>query len=115
MIPHLELNGHTLERVSEFNFLGLLIDENLTWDSHIQKVSNKVSRILGVMNRLKNYIPGHILRILYNSMVMPHLQYSILNWGHKHSRLHKLQKRAIRIITNTKYCIMPIPNDYSKV
>ena len=36
-------------------------------------------------------------------MLMPHLQYSILNWGHKNSRLHKLQKRAVRIMTNSKY------------
>ena len=103
LVPYLQINGHELERVREFNFLGLTIDENVTWNAHIQKVSNKVSRILGVMCRLKNYIPRHILRILYNSMFMPHLQYSILNWGHKYSRLHKLQKRALRIITNSKY------------
>ena len=36
-------------------------------------------------------------------MIMPHLQYSILNWGHKSSRLHKLQKRGIRTVTNSKY------------
>ena len=36
-------------------------------------------------------------------MIMPHLQYSILNWGHKNSRLHKLQKRGVRIITNSRY------------
>ena len=95
MIPELQINGYKLERVREFNFLGLLIDENLTWDSHIQKVSSKVSRILGVMYRLKSYIPGHILLILYNTMIMPHLQYSILNWGHKSSRLHKLQKQGV--------------------
>ena len=103
LIPNLKINGHTLERVQEFNFLGLVIDENLTWNSHIQKIANKASRILGVICRLKNYLPGHILRILYNSMLMPHLQYSILNWGHKNSRLHKLQKRAVRIMTNSKY------------
>ena len=103
MIPELQINGYKLERVREFNFLGLLIDENLTWDSHIQKVSSKVSRILGVMYRLKSYIPGHILLILYNTMIMPHLQYSILNWGHKSSRLHKLQKQGVRTVTNSKY------------
>ena len=34
---------------------------------------------------------------------MPHLQYSIINWGHKSSRLHKLQKRGVRTVTNSKY------------
>ena len=55
------------------------------------------------MCRLKNFLPGHILRMLYNSLVLPHLQYSILTWDFKASRLEKLQKRALRIITRSKY------------
>ena len=41
--------------------------------------------------------------MLYNSLILPHLQYSILCWGFKTSRLFKLQKRAMRIITCSKY------------
>ena len=41
--------------------------------------------------------------MLYNSLILPHLQYAILCWGFKNSRLFKLQKRAIRIITCSKY------------
>ena len=103
IVPDLHINNHTLERVSEFNFLGLTIDENFTWNSHIQKISNKVSRALGVMSRLKRFLPSTILRLLYNSLVLPHLQYSILAWGFKNSRLTKLQKRAVRIICGSKY------------
>ena len=75
----------------------------MSWDAHIQKVSNKISRTLGVLSRLKRYLPPHILRILYNSLVQPHLQYAILAWGFNSNRLSKLQKRAVRIITNSKY------------
>ena len=101
--PTLKINCEPVERVTEFKFLGLTIDENLSWEPHIQKISNKIARTLGIMCRLKNFLPTDILRILYNSLILPHLQYSILSWGFKRGRLEKLHKRAIRIISNTKY------------
>ena len=103
LILDLQINSETIERVTEFNFLGLTLDENLNWNAHIQKVSNKISRTLGVMCRLKNPPPLHILRILYNSLILPHLQYGILTWGFCLDRLQKLQKRSVRIITRSKY------------
>ena len=103
IIPTLQINFEPIERVMEFNFLGLTIDEHLSWKPHIQKISNEIARALGIMCRLKNFLPTHVLRILYNSMILPHLQYSILSWGFKPGRLDKLQKRAVRIISNSKY------------
>ena len=103
LILDLQINSETIERVTEFNFLGLTLDENLNWNAHIQKVSNKISRTLGVMCRLKNFLPLHVLRILYNSLILPHLQYGILTWGFCLGRLQKLQKRSVRIITRSKY------------
>ena len=103
IIPTLKMNSETIENVSEFNFLGLTIHEHLNWKPHIQKISNKIARTLGIMCRLKNFLPTHVLRVLYNSLILPHLQYSILGWGFKMGRLDKLQKRAVRIITCSKY------------
>ena len=103
LIPNLSINGYPIDRVHEFNFLGLTIDEHLNWNGHIQKVSNKISRALGILSRVKRYLPKRILITLYNSLILPHLQYSILAWGSKNNRLVKLQKRALRIISNSKY------------
>ena len=102
-IPEIMINGQLVERVTEFNFLGLTIDEHLNWKSHIQKVSNKVSRSIGVLNRLKKFLPLTVLRILYNALILLHFQFSILAWGFNPGRLNKLQKRAIRVITSIKY------------
>ena len=55
------------------------------------------------MCKLKRFLPKQVLRILYNSLILPHLQYCILTWGFKSDRLFKLQKRAVRIITCSKY------------
>ena len=95
-IPEIKINGQLVERVTEFNFLGLTIDEHLNWKSHTQKVSNKVSRSIGVLNRLKKFL-------LYNVLILPHFQFSILTWDFNPGRINKLQKRAIRVITNSKY------------
>ena len=79
-IPEIMINGQLVERATEFNFLGLTIDEHLNWKSHIQKVSNKVSRSLCVSNRLKKFLPLTVLRTLYNALILPHFQFSILAW-----------------------------------
>ena len=103
LIPKIKINCKEIERVSTFNFLGLTIDENVNWHAHTLKIANRISRTLGIMNRIKNFVPAHVLRIIYNSLILPHLQYSILAWGFYADRLFKLQKRAMRIITNSKY------------
>ena len=102
-IPDVRINNQSIERVSEFNFLGLTIDEHLNWNAHIQKISNKIAKSIGIINRLKRYLPLSILRTLYNALVLPHFQFSILNWGFKANKIVRLQKRAIRVITNSKY------------
>ena len=56
-IPKLIINDSEIERVREFNFLGLTINESLNWSSHCSKIANKISRTLDVMNRLKRYLP----------------------------------------------------------
>ena len=103
IIPTVEIDSIRIERVTVFNFLGLTVDENLTWDAHVNKISNKISRSIGILNRLKRFLPKSVLKTIYNSTILPHLQYCILCWGKNISRLRKLQKKAIRIISISKY------------
>ena len=101
--PCLKINNTILERVSDFNFLGLTVDDNLSWKAHTCKLANKISRSLGVMNKLKRFLPPDIMLTLYNTMILPHLQYSVLCWGNEITRIRKLQKKAVRIISHSKY------------
>ena len=103
LIPTLTINQHAIERVRDFNFLGLTFDEHMSWNTHIHKISNKISKTLGILSRLKRYLPQSILLMIYNSLVIPYLQYGILCWGFKTNRPFKLQKRAVRLITSSKY------------
>jgi hypothetical protein len=100
---NINLDDANIEILSEFNYLGINFDSNLTWKSHISKVSKKVSRTIGVMTKLKKYLPTHILKTLYNSLIFPHLHYGILVWGNSANKLIKLQKKAIRVVANAKY------------
>ena len=56
-----------------------------------------------VLNRLKRFLPAHILRILHFSVVQPRMMYCLLTRGFYHYRLEKLQKRFVRIISSSKY------------
>ena len=96
----LAINSEPIERVREFNFLCLTIDEHISWTPHIQKISNKISRTIGIMCRLKRFLPTRILKLMYTSLILPYIQFSILTWGFRIGRIEKLQKRAIRTIAN---------------
>ena len=75
----------------------------MNWNSHTLKIANKISRPLGVMNRLKRYLPISAMKLMYDSLILSHLQFGITNWGFEWDRISKLQKRALRIMTNSKY------------
>ena len=101
--PEIEINNTKIECVNNFNFLGIIIDKHLTWNNHIDKIVSKLSKITGIMNKLKEYIPSNILQTIYNSLVLPHLNYGILLWGHKCTRVAQLQKRCIRIVNQSSF------------
>ena len=103
-IPCLMINNTLIERVTEFNFLGLTVNEYMNW-----KITNKISRTLGVMNRLKRYLPISAMKLMYDSLILSHLQFGITNWGFEWDRISKLQKRALPIMTNSRYNVHTEP------
>ena len=75
----------------------------MNWSTHSAKIANKISRTLGIMNRLKRYLPFSAMKLMYDSLILSHLQFGITCWGFEWNRIFKLQKRALRIMTNSKY------------
>ncbi len=53
----LKIDNVNIEQVAELNFLGLTLDEHLDWKCHINKLSNKISQCMGILNRLKRFLP----------------------------------------------------------
>ena len=101
--PKLIIEDMQIECVDKFDFLGITFDKNMTWNAHIDKISSKLNRSLGILNCLKRQLPLHIKLTLYYTLVQPHLIYGILLWGFNLNRLFKLQKKILRIITLSKY------------
>ena len=91
-IPQLEINNTPIERVTEIKFLGITINEFMNWGSHSVKIANKICRTLGVMNCLKRYLPLTALKIMYDSLILSHIQFGITCWGFEWGRLAKLKK-----------------------
>ena len=85
------------------NFLGLTLDAHLNWKQHTDKTANKCSRTIGIINRLKHVLPTHIKIILYQTLIQSHLNYCVLIWSYNCARLIKLQKKAIRLVSLSKY------------
>ena len=81
-LPHinLSLNDVIIENVPKFNYLGIIIDEHLSWNSHIEMIGLKVSKAIGIINHLKSIYPQRVLFTLYNSLIISHnaLRYIII-------------------------------------
>ena len=101
--PVLVINNTPIERVTNFNYLGLQLSNDLNWDKHKCVISLKLTKTIGVLNRLRYEYPEEILLTLYNTLILPHLNYCILLWGANTGNIHKLQKKALRIIANSKF------------
>ena len=78
--PDLQINGNAIERVTQFIFLGLILHESLSWDKHINHISLKVSKAIGILYRLKSIYPHRVVLTLYNTLIPPHFNYCILSW-----------------------------------
>ena len=91
-IPNLQftISGSIIEHVTQFKFLSLNIDSNLNWKAHLSAVSTMVSRVIGLLHKLKYMFPSYILRMIYNSLILPHFNYSLLAWGCKCQNLETL-------------------------
>ena len=54
-IPDLYIEDTKIESVTYLNFLGIIIQSNLKWENHINAISNKISRIIGILSKLKKH------------------------------------------------------------
>jgi hypothetical protein len=95
----LTMDNSVIQQTNCFNFLGLTINNRLTWRNHSDMISNKISKVIGIISRLRMYYPQRILLTIYNSLIVPHMNYCLLSWGTFTGQIEKLQKKALRIIS----------------
>ena len=98
---HNLLNNKAIDIVPQFNYLGIILDEHLSWKAHVAMVTGKLSKINGILNRLKYIYPSQVLLTIYKPLFVPHINYGSLVWGQNYDSISKLQKRVIRTITHS--------------
>ena len=73
--PLLAINNVPVKQVSHTKFLGIHIDENLSWNVHVEKLSKKVASGIGALKRIRPYVPFPIMQLIYNCLVQPYFDY----------------------------------------
>lgn len=104
---NIRLGENYIDVVKSVKVLGVYFSANLSWDAHISYVRSRISRPIGIMNRLRHTLPKHVKILLYNSLIFSTLRYCLLVWGTANTNAVKgllvTQKRAIRIIADVPY------------
>ena len=103
-----KINNISISKLSNIKFLGVILDDQLKWKTHISYIKSKVSKCIGILLKAKKYLNKSTLTQLYYSFLYPHLSYCIEVWGNTYNcyleTLYKVQKKAVRIILNaSKY------------
>ena len=99
---NLSLAGHKLKKVDKTRFLGVIIDDKLSWDDHIEFLEAKLNSCIVTIKRIIKFIPKSQFKLIYHSLFVSHLTYCISAWGgaasSKLGKLFSIQKRCIRIL-----------------
>ena len=102
----LQINGECVKEEFKTKFLGVIVDNKLSWSYHIQYIKKKIAKGIGVICRAKRLLSVKTLCTLYYSFVYPYFNYAAEVWGGACANhllaIIKLQKKVIRIITNSR-------------
>ena len=67
---NITINDTNIERGQSFNFLGITLSENMSWTNHVFSIKKKISKVVGILYRLRNTFPLDVLKTLYKSLVL---------------------------------------------
>ena len=106
-ILRIKAHDTVLEQKSECKFLGIIIDDDISWKAHINYISCKISKTIALLRYLRYTFPKHVLKTLYMTLIYPYFNYCNIIWGAADPTaiepLKLLQKKVIRIISRAKY------------
>ena len=96
----LNINKRNIEQITEFRYLGVILDNKLSWKQHISFLQTKLSQASGMFYKNRTFLPLHALKLIYNSLVDSYLRCGIVAWGtaakyHK-DKLQILQNKIVK-------------------
>ena len=97
------IGNYELLQCNNIKYIGVDIDNVLSWDMHTDRISKKLVFIISRQSRLKPVLLSHMIMYIYTSIVQPKIDYAISVWGyttaHNINKVQRLQNRAARILT----------------
>ena len=103
----ISMNDKNIEQVRELTFLGIVMDECLTWNHHIMKISKKLIRASGIIAKVRHFVNRNTIKLIYYALVYPYLTYGNLIWGYtyktKIDKIMKIQKKIVRLMLFRSY------------
>ena len=95
-----------IEQKTCTKFLGVVINENFNWQDHVKHISTPIARNIGIIRKLRHFVPKKSLFLLYNSLVLPYISYCNIVWANSPGSTNSillLQKKAIRLCAGSSY------------
>ena len=103
---NLKMGGHEIERTKTYRYLGLIVDEKLSWKDHISEVCSKLSQVAGVIFKIRNLLNKKAMMLVYHGLVTSKLRYGLICWATANqSLLQKINVAHNTIITYSTFNI----------
>ena len=102
-IGSVNISGTEISEVSVASFVGIDIDCHLSWKEHIQRINKSIRKKVGILFKLRHFVPRYVLVLLYKTFIQPHITYGLEVWGSTYKSylncIYISQKMAMRAIT----------------
>ena len=102
----MKLNGKMLLHSTTIKYLGVLLDQHLSWEPQIEKINAQLHRANSLLAKARHYLPSPLLIQLYYGQFFSKMTYGCQVWGqsiNESSKTYILQKKAMRIISFSKF------------
>ena len=103
----IEFLDHEIKRTSHIKFLGLTLDENLSWNQHIDELCNKLKGLFHIFYNIKEYVSKKEIQAIYYTLIYSRIKYGINIYGQAGStkmlKIQTLQNQLLKVLSEKKY------------
>ena len=99
--------NYKIERTSSIKFLGIILDEHLTWKEHINEVCNKLRSLFHIFYSIRGYLSKQNIKTLYYTLIYSRIKYGLAVYGHAGTtmlnKIQFLQNQLLKVLSNKKF------------
>ena len=104
---HIEFQNKQIKRSTNIKFLGITIEENLTWNLHINEICNKLKRLFHIFYNIRDFLTKENVRTIYYTLIYSRIKYGITLFGHagtsKLKKIQTLQNQLLKVLLRKDY------------